>query len=97
MQAVRRELAFKVRHLDSQQCACWRQLVSYLQRDGNAVELCVERLVTDVGITKRELEVRGAGHGKDLERIAVGLSKNEARGTEQALIEHHGLGKNGVH
>jgi RHS repeat-associated protein len=49
---------------------------------------------TYVGITNN-LERRAAEHGKDLEQIAGGLSKKEARGTEQALIEHHGLGKNG--
>lgn len=49
---------------------------------------------TYVGITNN-LGRRAAEHGKDLERIAGGLTKKEARGAEQALIEHHGLGKNG--
>jgi hypothetical protein len=60
-----------------------------------AYRVVEEGRTTYVGITKRTLAERGAEHGKELERIAGGLSKKEARGVEQALIEHHGLGKNG--
>jgi filamentous hemagglutinin len=50
---------------------------------------------TYVGIARRTLAERGAEHGKQLEEIAGGLSKKQARGAEHALIEHHGLVKNG--
>ncbi len=47
-----------------------------------------------VGITNN-LARRSAEHGADLEKIAGGLTRGQARGVEQALIEHHGLAKNG--
>jgi len=60
-----------------------------------AYRVVEEGKTTYVGITKRTLAVRGAEHGKELEQVAGGLTKKEARGVEQALIEHHGLGKDG--
>ncbi len=42
------------------------------------------------GITNN-LARRAAEHGAELTKIAGGLTRTEARGVEQALIEHHGL------
>jgi RHS repeat-associated protein len=50
--------------------------------------------VTYVGITNN-LARRSAEHGAALEEVAGGLTRKEARSVEQALIEHHGLAKNG--
>lgn len=47
-----------------------------------------------IGITE-DLLRRGAQHGEKLEAIVGGLTRLEARGVEQALIEIHGLAKNG--
>lgn len=48
-----------------------------------------------VGITNN-LERRAGEHGVEaLTKVAGGLTRDGARGVEQALIEHHGLGKNG--
>jgi hypothetical protein len=51
-----------------------------------------------VGITD-EFAQRRLAHmrerGFDVERVIVGLSRSDARAVEQALIELHGLGKNG--
>jgi hypothetical protein len=38
---------------------------------------------------------RGAEHGADLQKVATMGSRGQARAVEQALIEHHGLAKNG--
>jgi hypothetical protein len=43
-----------------------------------------------VGITNN-LERRAAEHGAELTKVAGGLTREGARGVEQALIEHHGL------
>ncbi|MGA9043135.1 MAG: RHS repeat-associated core domain-containing protein [Terriglobales bacterium] len=47
-----------------------------------------------VGITNN-LARRAAEHGEELTKIAGGLTRGEARGVEQALINQHGLAKNG--
>jgi RHS repeat-associated protein len=47
-----------------------------------------------VGITN-DLQRRGAEHGAKLEQIVDGLTRSQARGVEQALIEQFGLQKNG--
>jgi RHS repeat-associated protein len=47
-----------------------------------------------VGITNN-LARRAAEHGEELVEIARGLTRIQARGVEQALIEQHGLAKNG--
>jgi hypothetical protein len=49
---------------------------------------------TYVGITSN-LARRSVEHGAKLDEIASGLTRTEARGVEQALIEVHGLAKNG--
>jgi RHS repeat-associated protein len=59
----------------------------------------VYRIVEDgettyVGITNN-LTRRSAEQGAPLEEIVGGLTRKEARSVEQALIEHHGLPKNG--
>lgn len=38
---------------------------------------------------------RAAEHGADLKPIAYGLTRSQARGLEQAVIEDRGLAKNG--
>ena len=47
-----------------------------------------------VGITNNLLR-RAAEHGEEVTKIAGELTRNEARGVKQALIEMHGLTKNG--
>ncbi len=47
-----------------------------------------------VGITKN-LAQRELQHGEQLEKIVGGLTRNQARGVEQAIIEQKGLAKNG--
>lgn len=50
--------------------------------------------VVYVGITSN-LARRAAEHGEVLTEIVGALTRNQARGVEQALIEHYGLAKNG--
>lgn len=50
--------------------------------------------VVYVGITNN-LERRGLEHGEKLEQVVTMGSRTDARSVEQALIEHHGLEKNG--
>jgi RHS repeat-associated protein len=47
-----------------------------------------------VGITNN-LARRAAEHGETLTEVASGLTRTQARGVEQALIEQHGLASNG--
>jgi hypothetical protein len=57
-------------------------------------KIAKEGETTYVGITNN-IARRSAEHGADLKEVAGGLTRNQARGVEQALIEHHGLASNG--
>lgn len=61
---------------------------------GEAVSVYMKADESYVGISnniaRRELE-----HGADLEKVAGGLNRTQARGVEQAIIEERGLAKNG--
>ena len=47
-----------------------------------------------MGITN-DLERRGGEHGQKLIEVIGGLTRQQARGVEQALIEYYGLARNG--
>lgn len=74
--------------------------LSFIPSGGKAEEAVhVYQIVKDgkvayVGITNNLIR-REAEHGSTLTKVATLGSRLDARGVEQALIEHHGLEKNG--
>ncbi|HLJ26020.1 MAG TPA: RHS repeat-associated core domain-containing protein [Candidatus Angelobacter sp.] len=62
--------------------------------EGKVVSVYLKSLTEYVGITKNLLS-RQAAHGEELLPIVKGLTRTEAKGVEQAIIEKRGLAKNG--
>jgi RHS repeat-associated protein len=62
--------------------------------EGAAVSVYTKAETAYVGITK-SLATREAQHGEKLVEVVGGLTRQQAKGVEQAIIEQKGLAKNG--
>src|SRR5437588_9217489 len=62
--------------------------------EGKVVSVYMKAITPYVGITKN-IAAREIAHGERLVAIAKDLTRTEARGVEQAIIEKMGLAKNG--
>jgi len=75
-----------------------------IAKRGDTAGVTVYRSVSETGVTQyvgitNNLARRGAEHlrstGLEIEEVLSGLTRSEARAVEQALIQLHGLGRNG--